>query len=140
MKKIFAVCLMAIAASVVMAGAAFASDVVGIVDFDRAMVQHPKMAQVQKQLKEFGAAKEKEAQAAIDKEKDNNKKGQIFQAKRMEVLQEQEKLMGPLLKDVDLAIRTVAAQKKITVVLDTKVVFFGGKEITDAVITELKKK
>jgi outer membrane protein len=48
--------------------------------------------------------------------------------------------MEPLFKDINLAIRTVANAKKITVVVDKGAVFFGGTDITAEVITELKKK
>ncbi|MCD8391759.1 MAG: OmpH family outer membrane protein, partial [Cloacibacillus porcorum] len=51
-----------------------------------------------------------------------------------------QKLMEPLFKDINLAIRTVANQKKLTVVVDKEAVFYGGIDITDAVIAELKKK
>ncbi len=53
---------------------------------------------------------------------------------------EEQKMMEPLFKDIDLAIRTVAKAKSITVVLDKGQVFFGGTDITEDVIQELKKK
>ena len=84
--------------------------------------------------------KQNEAKAAIDKEPDNNKKAQIFQNKKQEVAVEERKLMEPLFKDIDLAVRAVAAAKKITVVVDKSALFFGGVDITEDVILELKKK
>ena len=48
--------------------------------------------------------------------------------------------MEPLFKEINLAIRTVANQKKLTVVVDKEAVFYGGIDITDAVVAELKKK
>ena len=53
---------------------------------------------------------------------------------------EEQKLMDPIFKDINLAIRTVANQKKLTVIVDKEAVFFGGVDITDDVIAELKKK
>jgi len=47
--------------------------------------------------------------------------------------------MQPLFKDIDLAIRTVAKAKGLTIVLDKTQVFFGGMDITNDVIQELKK-
>ena len=47
--------------------------------------------------------------------------------------------MEPLFKEINIAMRTVANQKKLTVVMDKGVVFYGGTDITDAVIAELKK-
>ena len=101
---------------------------------------HPKFEQVQKQLKDITASKQKEAQTAIDKESDDKKKAQIYQSKRQELAKEEQKLMEPLFKEINLAIRTVANQKKLTVVVDKEAVFYGGIDITDAVVAELKKK
>ncbi len=47
--------------------------------------------------------------------------------------------MEPLFKDVDLAMRAVAKAKGITLVLDKGMVFFGGEDITNDIIQELKK-
>lgn len=125
--------------AILAAGAAFA-DVIGCVNPQRIMFQHPKFEQVQKQIKTMTEKKQNEAKTAIDKEKDDKKKAQIYQQKRQEAAQEEAKLMDPLFKDINIAVRTVANAKKINVVVDKDAVFFGGIDITDAVVTELKKK
>ncbi|MDO4988472.1 MAG: OmpH family outer membrane protein [Synergistes sp.] len=140
MRKAAVSMVMGFVAAACMAGAAFAADVIGTIEIQKAMFQHPKFEQVQKQLRSFSEKKQKEAQTAIEKESDDKKKAQIFQSKRMEVAKEEQKLMEPLEKDINLAIRTVAGQKKITVVVERTAVFFGGTDITDAVIAQLKKK
>ena len=122
------------------AGAAYAQDVMGCVDPQRIMFQHPKFEQIQKQVRDVTNKKQEEAKAAIEKETDDKKKGKIFQDKRTEAANEERKLMEPLFKDINLAIRTVANAKKITVVVDKGAVFFGGTDITDDVIADLKKK
>lgn len=126
--------------SLYIAGAAYAQDVMGCVDPQRIMFQHPKFEQIQKQVRDVTNKKQEEAKVAIDKETDDKKKAQIFQNKRTEAANEERKLMEPLFKDINLAIRTVANAKKITVVVDKGAVFFGGTDITDDVIAELKKK
>ena len=110
------------------------------VDPQKIMFQHPKFEQIQKQISDITSKKQAEAKAAIDKETDDKKKAKIFQDKRTEAANEERKLMEPLFKDINLAIRTVANAKKITVVVDKGAVFFGGTDITAEVITELKKK
>lgn len=139
-KKLVIVMVLALAISALAAGAALAADVMGCVSPQKIMFQHPKFAQVQKQIKEMTEKKQKEAKAAIDKESDEKKKAQIYQTKRQEVAKEEAKLMEPLFKDINLAIRTVANAKKVTVVVDKDAVFFGGHDLTQDVITELKKK
>ena len=126
--------------SLYIAGAAFAHDVMGCVDPQKVMFQHPKFEQIQKQISDVTNKKQAEAKTAIDKETDDKKKAKIFQDKRTEAANEERKLMEPLFKDINLAIRTVANAKKITVVVDKGAVFFGGTDITADVITELKKK
>ena len=139
-KKLVVVMVLALAVSALIAGTALAADVMGCVSPQKIMFQHPKFAQVQKQIKEMTEKKQKEAKDAIDKESDDKKKAQIYQSKRQEVAREEAKLMEPLFKDINLAIRTVANAKKVTVVVDKDAVFFGGLDLTQDVITELKKK
>ena len=84
--------------------------------------------------------KTKEAKEAIDKIADEQKKVQEYQNRRQDAAQEESKLMAPIFKDVELAIRKVANAKKVNVVVDENAVFYGGINITEDVITELKKK
>ena len=139
-KKFVLVMVIAAVMSCLVAGSAFAADVMGCVSPQKVMFQHPKFEQTQKQIKTVMEKKQNEAKAAIDKEKDNNKKAQIFQAKRQEAAVEEKKLMDPLFKDIDMAIRSVCKAKAVTVVVDKNAVFFGGLDITDDVVQELKKK
>ena len=121
-------------------GVAFAQEKVASIDPQRVLFQHPKFEQVQKQVRQVMLKKEEEAKAAIEKETDSNKKAQIFQNKRREVATEERKLMEPLFKEIDLAVRAVANAKKITVVVDKSALLFGGLDITEDVVQELKKK
>ncbi|MEG1799924.1 MAG: OmpH family outer membrane protein [Synergistaceae bacterium] len=139
-KKMIVVLMTACLFAFFAAGSAFAQDVIGCVNPQKIMFQHPKFESVQKQIKSITDKKQNEAKAAIDKEKDDKKKAAIYQSKRQELAKEEAKLMEPLFQDINLAIRTVANAKKITVVVDKDAVFFGGTDITDAVVTELKKK
>jgi outer membrane protein len=128
--------------SVMWACAAFAADEekVGGIDPQKVLFQHPKYEQTLKQIKGIADQKQNEAKLAIDKESDNNKKRELFEKMRREVAEEEQKLMQPLFKEIDLAVRAVAAAKKITVVVDKTALFYGGIDITDDVVQELKKK
>ncbi len=70
---------------------------------------------------------------------DNQEKVKIFTQKKQEAAMEEQKLMAPIFKDINLAIRTVAKNKKCTVVVDKAATFFGGLDLTDDVIQEVKK-
>lgn len=121
-------------------GVAAAQEKVGVIDPQKVLFQHPKFQEVQRQIKSVFDKKQQEARTAIEQTSDNQQKQQIFEKKRQEAAMEEQKLMEPLFKDIDLAIRTVAKLKSITVVLDKGQVFFGGTDITEDVVQELKKK
>lgn len=120
------------------APAASASSV-GVVDRGEILNNHPRLEQVRKQLGDIARKKENEAKAAADKETDTAKKAQAVQQKRMELAQEEQKLMGPIYRDCEQAVREVAVKRKITLVLDKFVVLIGGEDITQDVIQQLKK-
>ena len=119
---------------------AAAEEKVGGIDPQKVLFQHPKYEQTLTQIKSIADKKQESAKAAIDKESDNNKKAEIFQNMRKEIAEEEQKLMLPLFKDIELAVRTVAGAKQVTVVVDKAALFYGGIDITEDVVQELKKK
>ncbi|MFA6641437.1 MAG: OmpH family outer membrane protein, partial [Thermovirgaceae bacterium] len=123
-----------------LSGIALAQEKIGVIDPQKVLFQHPKFEQAQKQIKTVVEKKQAEAKDAIDKTSDNNEKQRIFETKRQEAAREEQKIMEPIFKDIDLAIRTVAKAKGVTIVLDKTQVFFGGADVTEDVIQELKKK
>ena len=121
------------------AATAATADSVGIVDRGEILNNHPRLSQVQQQIMNIARQKENEAKAAADKESDTAKKAQAVQAKRMELAQEEQKLMAPIYQDCEQAVREVAVRKKLTLVLDKFVVLIGGVDITQDVIQQLAK-
>lgn len=134
--KVLAACATLV---VLAAGAALAADTVGVIEPQRILVSHPKFESVQARIKTIMANKQNEAKAGIEKAKDNQEKVKIFTQKKQEAAMEEQKLMAPIFKDINLAIRTVAKNKKCTVVVDKAATFFGGLDLTDDVIQEVKK-
>ncbi len=121
------------------ASAVFAAEKVGVIEPQKILFQHPDFSATQQKVKSVLSVKENEAKAAIQAETDNKKKAQIYQSKKQEAAMEEQKLMSPLFKEVELAVRKVAKSKGITVVLDKAQVFYGGIDLTNDVIQELKK-
>ena len=119
---------------------AASAESVGIVDRGEILNNHPNLANVRQQLANIARQKENEAKAAADKETDTAKKAQAVQAKRMELAQEEQKLMAPIYRDCEQAVREVAVKKKLTLVLDKFVVLIGGVDITQDVIQQLSRK
>ena len=121
-------------------GAANAAvDSVGVIDMYEVTNNHPKMNDAKAQLATISRQKETEAKAAADKESDPAKKAQIVQAKRMELAREEQKIMDPIFRDCQQAVREVAVNKKLTLVLNKSVVLIGGMDITQDVIQQLAK-
>ena len=121
-------------------GAANAAvDSVGVIDMYEVTNNHPKMNDAKAQLATISRQKETEAKAAADKESDPAKKAQIVQAKRMELAKEEQKIMDPIFRDCQQAVREVAVNKKLTLILNKSVVLIGGSDITQDVIQQLAK-
>ena len=141
----FRVCRGAVVAIAVLGVLAFGSlasaeEKIGVIDSQKIVFQHPKFEGITKQMQQISKTKETEMNTAVDSEKDQDKKAEIYQAKRRELAQEEQRLMQPLFQEAQMAVRTVAKLKSITVVIEKGAVYFGGIDITDDVIQELKKK
>ncbi|MEA3507297.1 MAG: OmpH family outer membrane protein [Synergistota bacterium] len=139
-KKVLVLAMLGVFMLMILSGVAAAEEKIGVIDPQKVLFQHPRFEQVQKQRRSVVEKKQQEAQTAIEKTEDNQEKQKIYETKRMEAAKEEQKLMEPIFKDIDLAIRTVAKAKGVTLVLDKGQVFFGGADLTEDVIQELKKK
>ena len=116
------------------------AEFVGVVDRGEILNNHPGLAKARQDLANIARQKENEAKAAADKETDTAKKAQAVQAKRMELAQEEQRLMAPIYRDCEQAVREVATRRKLTLVLDKFVVLIGGVDITQDVIQQLSRK
>ncbi|MDD2206481.1 MAG: OmpH family outer membrane protein [Aminobacterium sp.] len=130
---------LAILVVLMVSGIAMAEEKIGVIDSQKIVFQHPKFESVTQQLKVISQTKENEMKTAVEKEADQNKKMEIYQTKRRELAMEEQRLMEPLFKEAQMAVRTVAKVKGITVVIEKSAVYFGGIDITDDVVQELKK-
>ncbi|EFC92021.1 MAG: OmpH family outer membrane protein [Synergistota bacterium] len=125
--------------ALVFSSVAVAAEKIGVIEPQKILFQHPKFEQVTKRVQAVLDSKQNEAKSAIEKASDNKKKAEIYATKKQEAAIEEQKLMAPLFKEINLAIRTVAKAKGITVVLDKAQVFYGGVDLTEDVIQQLKK-
>ena len=133
--------VLALAAIMWVCAAASAAEMerVGGIDPQAVLFQHPKYEQTLRQIRNIAEQKQNEAKVAIDREPDDNKKAELFRKMRMEIAEEEQKLMQPLFREIDMAVRTVATAKRITVVVDKTALFYGGIDITNDVVQELKR-
>ena len=112
---------------------------VGGIDPQRVLFQHPRYEQTLRQVQSIAEQKQNEARVAIDREPDDNRKAELFRRMRMEIAEEEQKLMQPIFREIDIAVRTVATAQRLTVVVDKTALFYGGIDITDAVVQELRR-
>jgi outer membrane protein len=140
MKKSFRIISLLAAVFFALAGAACAAEKIGVANMQQVLINHPSFEQVSKRIEAMYRAKEQELKTALDKVTDKKQGTQIIQNKRKEAAEEETKLKDPIYKEIRAAVRTVAKNKGVTVVLDSVAVMFGGEDITQDIIKELKRK
>jgi outer membrane protein len=110
---------------------------IGYVDMQRALDAHPKKAAQEEALNQFARVKMTEArQQAQGKPPADQQR--IQRAATEEVLKRQRDLFSGLDKDIRSAVDKVGRGAGVLVVLDRSVVLYGGTDLTDQVIKELK--
>ncbi|NLD05089.1 MAG: OmpH family outer membrane protein [Synergistaceae bacterium] len=139
MKKLVVLLVAAIAIFSLNAVAFAAEEKVGFVDEMAVLQQFPKFKQAQQQIDAIGKKKSEAAKTAFDKETDEKKKANIVQTLQLEMREEESKLMNPILKEINETIAKVAKTKGITIVLNKGLVYYGGIDITNDVVTALKR-
>ena len=137
-KKIALLSLIAAAVTFWGEKTASAADTIGVIDSQGIISKHPAFEEAAKQLQQIAKQKESEAKAAADKEKEPADKARVVQAKRGELAREEQRLMEPIFKDCQEAVRVVAKKKNVTLVLEKASVYFGGLDITEDVVQQLK--
>ncbi len=140
MKKFPFVFVLLAVLTLVLAGVASADEKIGVADMQKVLVSHPRYEQVSKRIEAVYRAKEQELKTALEKVTDKQKGSDTIESKRREAAEEAMKLQEPIYKEMRAAVRTVAKNKGLTVILDSAAVHFGGIDITQDIIAELKKK
>ncbi len=140
MKKFSFMFVLLAALTLVLAGVAAADEKIGVADMQKVLANHPRYEQVSKRIEAVYRAKEQELKTALEKVTDKQKGSDTIEAKRREAAEEAMKLQEPIYKEMRAAVRTVAKNKGLTVILDSAAVHFGGVDITQDIIAELKKK
>lgn len=120
-------------------GISSAADKVGFVDDTYVLSQSEKFKKAQQDLDNLSKTKSTAARAAFDKEKDEKKKAQIVQQMQLELRESENKMITPIIVEINGVISKVAKSKGITIVLNRRLVYYGGIDITEDVVKEIKK-
>jgi outer membrane protein len=138
-KRFLSSLIAAIALMALVAPGAIAADLtdVGFVDqsalgsLPQFVNANEQLAQYKAQLDAQFASQMKAARTDADKQSIALKFQQLFQSKQSE-------LVGPLFQRAQLALATVAGSKKLSIVVDKRIIVYGGQDITSDVINTIK--
>ncbi len=109
---------------------------VGVVNYQMLVSQHPDMAAAQATMQSEVEQAKKDFDAKSATMNDKEKQDYYAQVQQRLNLKQQE-LLAPILDKVTAAIKAVADNKGLVVVLDKSNVVYGGQDITDDVMKKL---
>ena len=118
---------------------AASSSSVGVVEYERILMQHPDMQSIDDQLKVTVDETKKEFDEKSAGMNDQEKADYYRQCQER-IFQKREELLDPIVKSIEAAIKSVADKKGLSVVLAKAAVVYGGQDITNDVIAQLGKK
>lgn len=111
---------------------------VGVVDRDQIMAQHPSAQNVENQMRAAITEVQKDFEEKSAGMSDQEKQDYYRQC-QVRLQQKQQELIDPLIKSIDDAVKKVADAKGLSVVVEKAVVVYGGTDITNDVVSRLKK-
>ncbi len=111
---------------------------VGVVDRDQIMAQHPSAQNVENQMRAAITEVQKDFEEKSAGMSDQEKQDYYRQC-QVRLQQKQQELIEPLIKSIDDAVKKVADAKGLSVVVEKAVVVYGGTDITNDVVSRLKK-
>lgn len=113
--------------------------VIGYVDMQQALNAHPRKAAAEEALNQFARAKLTEARRQAAR-KPAAEQERIVREAQAQILRKQAELLTSLDRDIRAAVEKVAQSAGVSIVLNKTVVLYGGTDLTEAVIRELKAK
>ena len=117
---------------------AASSGSVGMVSQQELLAQHPDLEGLRTQMQNFAQEVQKEYEEKSKGMSDQEKQDYGRQCAQR-VQQKEQELLEPVMKSIDDAVKKVADQKGLAVVIAKEAVIYGGQDITDDVLKALKK-
>jgi len=126
---------MALVAALVVAPAALAADVtdIGYVD-QAALASTPAFNDANRQLAGYKSDLDRQFVRRMKGIRDQNTQARIAQEFQNKLARRQHDLFAPLFDRARVAIASVASSKNLSVVIDKRIVVFGGQDVTGSVI------
>jgi len=118
---------------------AASSSSVGVVDMEQVSSSHPDIQNAVSQLEAFSNEIQKDFEEKAASMSNDQEKAAYYQQCQERFQQKQEELFTPIRQSVEAAIKAVADKKGLAVVVNKMAVVYGGQDITQDVINQLKK-
>jgi len=125
-------------AAALLAPATLAADVTDIGYVDQAALSTiPSFTGANRQLASYKAQLDRQFAAQMRGVRDRNNQARIAQAFQNKLTTRQRELFAPLFQRAQVAIASVASSKNLSVVVDKRIVIFGGQDVTGSVVALL---
>jgi outer membrane protein len=134
-KRVITTLLAALVLSMAIAPAAIAADLTDVGFLDQAALGSlPAFLAANQQLAQYHDQLNGQFESAMRSAKDDADKQRISLQFQQEFQDKQREVLNPLLARAQAAIANVAASKKLSVVVDKRIIIYGGTDITKDVI------
>jgi Skp family chaperone for outer membrane proteins len=122
-------------ASAAFAPATLAADVTDIGYVDQAALSSlSSFTDANRQLAGYKAQLDRQFAAQIRGVRDQNTQARIAQAFQNKLATKQRELFGPLFSRAQVAIASVASSKNLSVIVDKRIIIYGGQDVTNSVV------
>jgi outer membrane protein len=167
LKKCILLSLLVTALIIWAESAAGAADTVGVINSQKILFQHPDFDDITRILLYLSRPiegnpillieKEKDADTkrllakfrdllaefaewdrSLTAEKDLEEKRRLSESRQTKLTERERELMTPIFQECQRALESVMKNKKMTVIMEVDAVYFGGTDITEDVIRQLK--
>lgn len=125
-------------ATAVLAPATLAADVTDIGFVDQAALSTiPSFTEANRQLAGYKAQLDRQFAQRMRGIRDRNVQARIAQEFQNKLSARQRELFGPLFQRAQVAIASVASSKNLSVIVDKRIMIFGGQDVTGSVVALL---
>lgn len=138
-KRLISSLLATAALAALIAPAAIAADLTDIGYIDQnALGSLPQFASANAQLAQYKASLDRDFANAMRSAKTDADKQNVTMQFQQKLQDKQRELVGPLFQRAQLALATVAGNKKLSIVVDKRIVVFGAQDVTSDVVNAVR--
>lgn len=134
-RKLFRLLTAAVVLTFAAAPVAIAADLTDVGFIDQAAIGSlPQFQKANQQVAQFKAQLDPQFASAMKRAHSQGDQARVQQDFQNRFLDEQRKVLGPLFARAQAAIAQVSSNRKLTVIVDKRIVVFGGQDITKDVV------